>query len=1115
MIDGFNCENCNGPFFSFGFIDTCSTSLTNGRFRGAATLVGGLLVNGGTIDIRDLEISAVKQFAPMPGLEVAHLALNLIERSTLQGAKFSEFEEGQVGILILANSTDITVKDVEVDALVGERGLIIDNCRGVLIQNLRVNSRNTTTLLQSIQSADITQTNFTISGFYPKQLVLLYDVSNFTIKSTKINAPFYSSTIFQISMSEVTLHDTDFSYSFAMSLFTYTFKSKITAYNMKIIGFSGVVGRFVQSELFFIGIEVAGGDKVLTDIDLMDSSLNFENFRFSAVKTQSFLLKSSGSQVTLRSGVFGDLNTSEDSLFDINEGSLTMTDVEVSGLRCKFMRVYSAKVVLSDVKVMDIDISGQLSFSAESQSPIYLEDSDIQLNRVSAQNLKGVRGGFLGVKGNKTGPVVILHSTFENCSAEDGGALYLLQAQTIIEASMFVGNAAVTGGAVAHLCEVADCRITIVNSQFIYNTASAGGGLYWSNQFPVINNTLFANNTAPFGPDIASVGVRLSKLNEDMSISTQTQTEAAGQSFQSQLLFGLLDSYGQLVLSDSSSFVYLSANDSSQIVGSDTAIAKEGVFNYSMIRILKEPDTQALLTATHSFYTPGDTALQFNFELTLRPCIIGEVTAETQCQVCRSPTYSLHPSEAKCIQCPSSATCLGGSFLELDEGYWRLDNTTDDIYECYSESSCLGGAHSQCARGYYSRLCMSCNEGWERVGRFQCTECLLYRGIVNSLISVALWIVFLIVIKELVSGRRPFVFELFKELMELLQTFSILSTFKGYNSTFLTSASQYLDQIPSLGLFWLSSACWVRVDGLPSVYIRALIFSVSPCVLCLASKAVHMCYKHCKKSLQSLEERLVAVNIGYFFIINPHIIRHSLDLVVCQRMEHGSLFLIADPSQECWTELHSSLVYFFAVPSLVIWGLVVPGIFFVVMFKSCISKSAAQLKYFKYCLFGLKAQFFWWELATFLRKLLLVTTASLMLQYSYETQLLTGTFVLLIGVSSNYVLSPYFRNTMNYFESCYLSVASAFMIIFFSFAKSSKDSSNGGMLVMFSVLGSVAIVIVTFGYLIYSMSYRVRRRLKVCEMPTSNLNQSSLILPPPPPSPSENCPETSDKIQVP
>lgn len=55
--------------------------------------------------------------------------------------------------------------------------------------------------------------------------------------------------------------------------------------------------------------------------------------------------------------------------------------------------------------------------------------------------------------------------------------------------------------------------------------------------------------------------------------------------------------------------------------------------------------------------------------------------------------------------------CPGGDIIMVSEGYWRINNQTDDIYFCYNKpSNCLGGNLNEiCSSGYIGPLCESCD----------------------------------------------------------------------------------------------------------------------------------------------------------------------------------------------------------------------------------------------------------------------------------------------------------------------------------------------------------------------------------------------------------------------
>lgn len=123
-----------------------------------------------------------------------------------------------------------------------------------------------------------------------------------------------------------------------------------------------------------------------------------------------------------------------------------------------------------------------------------------------------------------------------------------------------------------------------------------------------------------------------------------------------------------------------------------------------------------------------------------RPCVTGEFLNGQICEQCREGFYSFdHPdtfmspaemSEANvCQECSTVgvAECYGDQML-LAEGYWRISNMSDYVFECpLHEQACVGGAatgEDLCGEGYTGPLCAVCEEGYHFVrGTQKCETC--------------------------------------------------------------------------------------------------------------------------------------------------------------------------------------------------------------------------------------------------------------------------------------------------------------------------------------------------------------------------------------------------------
>lgn len=119
------------------------------------------------------------------------------------------------------------------------------------------------------------------------------------------------------------------------------------------------------------------------------------------------------------------------------------------------------------------------------------------------------------------GTITIINSTFiSNTAADEGGGLLNVTTATIV-GSRFVANSAGYGGGIYNVDATAAASLTIIDSDFISNSASSysgGGGLYNRRGTLTVTNTRFISNTAPNG---RGGGIRISDR------STATFTDSA------------------------------------------------------------------------------------------------------------------------------------------------------------------------------------------------------------------------------------------------------------------------------------------------------------------------------------------------------------------------------------------------------------------------------------------------------------------------------------------------------------------------------------------------------------------------------------------------------------
>lgn len=195
-----------------------------------------------------------------------------------------------------------------------------------------------------------------------------------------------------------------------------------------------------------------------------------------------------------------------------------------------------------------------------------------------------------------------------------------------------------------------------------------------------------------------------------------------------------VDKYGQIVGSDFSSKVTVSIDStytlnssaskySPILEGTTTFTSIGGAIIISDVKFAARPgytyrislSTDGIDTSkkSNSDYMKSKSLSDIDFKLTinLRECEVGEYfTSAGKCIECEAGvSYSLvqMTSPGDCIACPKTkATCVKGSEIGPNPGYWRKNNVTSTFVKCLNTEACLGmippayDPLGECADGY-------------------------------------------------------------------------------------------------------------------------------------------------------------------------------------------------------------------------------------------------------------------------------------------------------------------------------------------------------------------------------------------------------------------------------
>jgi hypothetical protein len=224
---------------------------------------------------------------------------------------------------------------------------------------------------------------------------------------------------------------------------------------------------------------------------------------------------------------------------------------------------------------------------------------------------------------------------------------------------------AVSGGSIAIICTLSkQCETSISDNVFQNNIATLkGGSIYYDMNRPSMNNNVFTNDTAPYGPNIASYAVKI--YYEDSNTVKQTLTDVgSGLSYATGTKFELrvvdLDDQVMNLLSEDTikispvsvnasvtSIDYIRLSSGEAKFEAVTLSSQVGVSNIKYTMTSKAIDYVIINTILKN--SSNEDEFDNEFTVNFRYCKPGEIeTSEKQCRLCNYGTYTLEWNQTTC-----------------------------------------------------------------------------------------------------------------------------------------------------------------------------------------------------------------------------------------------------------------------------------------------------------------------------------------------------------------------------------------------------------------------------------------------------------------------------------
>ncbi|CAI2368933.1 unnamed protein product [Moneuplotes crassus] len=684
-----------------------------------------------------------------------------------------------------------------------------------------------------------------------------------------------------------------------------------------------------------------------------------------------------------------------------------------------------------------------------------------------------------------------------------GGALVFHNTVMKIENSSFIGNTAISGGAISFQCSSTDrCKLQIINSSFCNNLAvSKGGAIYYDYSPPLLSGVVFSNNSAPYGDNLASypycIGFEGYQCNQCEPLSNLT----SGILSETPLKLAIYDHEHQIVNLVNSSQLLITSIDTNQgqVAGDNNAIIRNGVATFSDIWFIAKPgsdfvrfkitskmlDKEKLLAV----YNKTTTAKECNTNF--RYCQPGERQYKNKCEICSAGTFSLKWNSTECDKCIDNVACRGGAELSVSSGYWRRTSNSTMIVKCLNQEACEGGyvqnftSPINCKEGYEGPLCSKCSiigdVKYQRQNEFGCAKCpsVEFTAVLlvfKAILAIAYFMIIIgINVRRTEESELSVLLRLFTNYIQLIMTsLSMSSNFPQLDSYFVTS----IDIIGGSSTVLLSFDCLFpgyEITGpfRSNAVFKLFLLVILPLLIFVPISIFWIIlYWTNKKFGKNLAKNLIVSFICIIFLLHPRLTQEGINIWRCMEIDNGVKVARFDMDIQCYSMTHIKYCLLISAPILIIWVITMPVIAFVILCANRAKEEDHKVKEYLLLLHqGLTNKCIYWEFVKTLRKFLLA--ACLLLDE--KARLGVASVLLIISSRIQLWLKPYKYDENNEIE--YLEISCGAVVIMAAYVYTMEAQIEA-----LNILTVSLVVVINFVFILrccYLMCYSYQEKHRI------------------------------------
>ena len=394
------------------------------------------------------------------------------------------------------------------------------------------------------------------------------------------------------------------------------------------------------------------------------------------------------------------------------------------------------------------------------------------------------------------------------------------------------------------------------------------------------------------------------------------------------------------------------------------------------------------------------------------------------------------------------------------------------MWPCPNINSCLGADQSStgdCEVGYKGNKCQSCELGYSRVAINTCGKCPSKAGNIAKLIAIFIVVILVCVMmikSALNSAYRPKAMHAvyLKILVNYLQLVMMTAAFEldwpNYvKELFLVqeSAGSVSDQIFSIDCFLED-----ETDSTDAIFFNKVLFmSLLPVIVTVPALIFWGMMSCTKITLNYMKEEFVCTLIVLIFLVQPNIIKVMFKAVNCIEIDSGEYWLVEDLDIKCWDDKHSMYAFNIALPSIFLWGILIPGVIVFLLFKNRKKLHSLRVrKIYGFLFNGYSKREYYWEIVILYRKIVILCSSVILGNISTQVQALTVMIVLLMCIYLQSKYTPFTQISLNQCELRAILVGA--ITIYSGLFYLTNDLDEGSKVFFF-----VVIVVVNIYFIIY------------------------------------------------